>query len=136
MKIGASVENVRTGSRITVVDVGDDTLTLKFESTAPTDVPDFPKHVHQRWVEEFEMIKGRGRYWANGDWHDISAGESVRHEPNTPHIHPINVGDEPFEMLQHVKSTIPDPDGIRDTIATLFTLMDRHAQGQVRLMTL
>ena len=136
MKIGSSVLNKRTGSTITVLDFSDDSLVLRFESLAPTKVPDFPKHFHERWVEEFEIVKGRGRYWHGGAWHDVAAGETLRHEPGQPHVHPINSSDAPFEMIQRVKSLIPDPEGIQSTIAALFTLIDRHARGEVKLMPL
>lgn len=133
MKSGATVTNARTGTRFTLVEFGDDSLTLRYESKAPTRVPDFPKHLHERWIEEFEIVSGQGRYWIDGAWHDIAAGERVRHEPGHRHIHPINVGDAPFEMVQTVKSLAPDPEGIRSTFAVLFSLIDRHARGQVRL---
>lgn len=136
MRVGASVKNLRTGTTFTVLASADDSLTLKYESEAPTRTPDFPKHFHERWVEEFEIVKGRGRYWYDGDWHDAAAGETLRHEPGHPHVHPINSGDEPFEMIQTVRSAIPDPEGIQSTIAALYTLIDRHAAGRVAVTSM
>jgi quercetin dioxygenase-like cupin family protein len=134
MEIGASVTNPRTGTRLTLLDYGDDSLSLRYESSAPTRTPDLPKHLHEQWVEEFEIVSGRGRYWIDGSWHDAKAGERLRHEPGNRHVHPMNTGDAPFEMVQTVTALTPDPDGIRDTFAVLFSLIDRHANGQATLL--
>ena len=136
LETGAELTNSRTGTHFTLLEMGDQEFALRYESDAPTRVPDFARHVHIDWDEEFEIISGQGRYWLDGEWQTMQVGDTVAFPSGKPHVHPMNDGDGKFEMIQRGRIALPDADRIRVTFSVLFSLFDRINEGRISANTM
>ena len=101
--------NARTGTRFTLIEYGDDTLSLRTSRKRRQRCQTFRSTCTNAGSKSSRLC-GRGRYWIDGAWYEIVAGERISHEPGNRHIHPINSSEEPLEMVQTVKALSSDPE--------------------------
>ncbi len=55
-------------------------------------------HWHEGFEEVIHVLQGNGRTWADGEWTDIQAGDTILIPPGMPHA-TFNVGEEPLRLL-------------------------------------
>lgn len=66
-------------------------------SVFPANFPGPPRHFHPRQEERFEVLTGVLDVFLDGDWRELSAGQSITIPAGTHHA-VRNSGDEPVQM--------------------------------------
>ena len=59
-----------------------------------------PAHVHETWVETFEILEGTAAYLLGGEQRTLRKGENVLMPAGVPHVHQWNTGVEEMVYLE------------------------------------
>lgn len=55
-------------------------------------------HWHEGFEEVIYVLQGRGRMWAEGEWHEVEAGDAILVPARVVHA-TFNLTDEPLRLL-------------------------------------
>ena len=55
-------------------------------------------HRHDDFEEVIQVLKGRGKFWADGEWTNINAGDTLLVPAGVPHA-TFNLRDNPLRLL-------------------------------------
>ena len=69
-----------------------------------------PAHVHETWVETFEILEGTAACLLGGEQRTLRKGESVLMPARVPHVHPWNTGADKmvYRQTNDFGATTPD----------------------------
>lgn len=88
-------------------------------------------HLHQTWVETFEILQGSSVYVLNGDERTLNTGESVVLPARVPHIHPRNTGTGEMVYRQTNDFGATTPEVVTEVLSALATLNGLTREGRV-----
>jgi mannose-6-phosphate isomerase-like protein (cupin superfamily) len=81
---GQTVENAKTGERITFVSIAPDLLVM--DDLWPRPGHRAIEHLHPEMEERWEVLEGRAAFRIGGDEREAGPGESVVAPPGVPHL--------------------------------------------------
>ena len=90
---------------------------------------DLGEHLHQTWIETFEILKGTAKYSLDSTERTAKAGESFVVEPGHFHIHPWNANDEELVYRQRSRFDRPNPAAIQDILGIFATRVGMSRDG-------
>ena len=94
-------------------------VTFRIVDLAPLSMqkPRHP-HRHEGFEEVIHFLQGSGRIWAEGEWYDVGAGDTILIPPGVVHA-TFNVEDRPMRLLCFFPRPDIDPFSIVDENVTL-----------------
>ena len=90
-----------------------------------------PAHVHETWVETFEILEGTAAYVLGREQRTLRKGESVLMPAGVPHIHPRNTGAGEMVYRQTNDFGATTPEAVTDVLGALATLNGMTREGRV-----
>jgi len=133
IRAGFVTVDPRTGTRTRVVKGAEETdgggwvLEVECPVGAP---PHIVEHVHSRWTETFDIVRGTARYKLDGEERTVVHGASILMPAGEPHIHPWNAGDDVMIYRQTNDFGQRCPDALDDVIGAFATLDGLAREGK------
>jgi mannose-6-phosphate isomerase-like protein (cupin superfamily) len=93
--------------------------------------PAILEHLHEGWVETFEILQGSAAYRLGREEHRLNAGESVVTPPRVPHVHPWNVGSGVMVYRQTNDFGEADPGAVDDVLGVFATIHGLAREGKI-----
>jgi quercetin dioxygenase-like cupin family protein len=94
-------------------------VTFRFVELAPASEQEPRRpHWHEGFEEVIHFLQGRGRIWADGEWHDVTSGDTILIPPGVHHA-TFNLGEEPMRLLCFFPRPEIDPVSFADEFVTL-----------------
>jgi len=124
IRAGFAFEHPKTKTRTVVIESDAETggMGWVLELTRYSSLgSDLGEHLHQTWIETFEIIKGTAKYSLDGVEKTAKAGESYVVEPGHFHIHPWNANESELVYRQHDRFDRPNPQAVQDIIGIFAT---------------
>ena len=90
-----------------------------------------PAHVHETWVEMFEILEGTAAYVLGGEQRTLKKGENVLMPAGVPHVHPRNTGVDTMVYRQTNDFGAAAPDAVTEVLGALATLNGLAREGRV-----
>src|SRR5215216_627625 len=59
-----------------------------------------PAHIHTTFTEVFEILRGRAKYWIDGETCTAFTGDRILMPAGVPHVHPWSNSDEELHVRQ------------------------------------
>lgn len=114
-----SAPNRRIGELFSGQALGAAEVTVRLVEMAPASEqqPRRP-HWHEGFEEVIHFLQGNGRIWADGQWIDVQAGDTLLVPPGLPHA-TFNLGDEPLRLLCFFPRAEIDPAAFSDEFVML-----------------
>lgn len=75
-------------------------------------------HWHEGFEEVIHFLQGNGRIWADGQWIDVQAGDTLLIPADLPHA-TFNLGDEPLRLLCFFPRSAIEPAAFSDQTVML-----------------
>lgn len=75
-------------------------------------------HWHEDFEEVIHVLRGQGRMWAEGEWHDVAACDTVLVPPKVVHA-TFNLTEEPLRLLCFFPRSTIEPFSFADEYLTL-----------------
>ena len=90
-----------------------------------------PAHVHETWVETFEILEGTAAYLLGGEQRTLRKGDNVLMPAGVPHVHPWNTGAGEMIYRQTNDFGATTPDAVTEVLGALATLNGLAREGRV-----
>jgi quercetin dioxygenase-like cupin family protein len=134
IRVGFETTDPRTQTRTVVVKAAEETagrgwvLDVHCPQGAP---PSNPRHIHETWVETFEILEGTAAYELGSEQRALRKGENVLMPAGIPHIHPWNTGAGEMVYRQTNDFGAVTPETVTDVLGALATLHGLAREGRV-----
>jgi quercetin dioxygenase-like cupin family protein len=129
------LENAPMGQRVRLVtlpgETGGRSFVLEYVNKPFAGERAVPAHVHSRYSETFEILKGRARYRLGGREGVASAGDRVVMPAGVVHVHPWSDSDEELHVRQTAESDPPDMRGLVNSLQAAITIFGLASAGRV-----
>ena len=90
-----------------------------------------PAHIHETWVETFEILEGTAAYRLGGEQRTLRKGENVLMPAIVPHVHPWNTGADEMVYRQTNDFGATTPDVVTEVLGVLSTLNGLAREGRL-----
>jgi cupin domain len=90
-----------------------------------------PAHLHETWVETFEILEGTAAYLLGGEQRTLRKGENVFMPAAVRHVHPWNTGAGEMIYRQTNDFGATTPDAVTEVLGALATLNGLARDGHV-----
>ena len=134
IRAGFETTDPRTGTRTVVVKAAEETggRGWVLEVHCPEGAPVAnPAHVHEAWVETFEILEGVAAYQLAGERRTLRKGEHVLMPAGVPHAHPWNTGAGEMVYRQTNDFRATTPEAVSEVLGALATLNGLARDGRV-----
>lgn len=131
---GFTMVNPFTQSRTVVTETDVETGGAGFSvevTCVPGMGPSVLEHVHETWIETFEVVSGSAHYHLAGKPLKAQAGETITVPASVPHVHPWNAGQEPLVYRQTSRFATPSREAVQDTLGAFATINGLAREGKV-----
>jgi mannose-6-phosphate isomerase-like protein (cupin superfamily) len=93
--------------------------------------PASPAHLHETWVETFEILEGTAAYVLGGEQRTLKKGENIVLPAGVRHVHPWNTGTGKMVYRQTNDFGATTPDAVTDLMGALATLNGLAREGRL-----
>jgi mannose-6-phosphate isomerase-like protein (cupin superfamily) len=129
------LENAPTGQRVRLLtlpgETGGRSFVLEYINKPFTGERAVPAHVHSRYTETFEVLRGRARYRLAGEERTAEAGARIVMPPRVVHVHPWSDSAEELHVRQTAVSDPPDMRGLLNSLQAAITIYGLASAGRV-----
>ena len=134
IRAGFETTDPRTQTRTVLVKAAEETggrgWVLEVHCPEGAPAPN-PAHVHEIWVETFEILEGTAAYLLGGEQRTLRKGETVLMPSGVPHVHPWNTGAGEMVYRQTNDFGATTPDAVTEVLGALATLNGLAREGRV-----
>ena len=134
IRAGFETTDPRTQTRTVLVKAAEETggRGWVLEAHCPEGAPAAsPAHIHDTWVETFEILEGTAAYLLGGEQRTLRKGENVLMPAGVPHVHPWNTGTDEMVYRQTNDFGATTPEAVTEVLGALATLNGLAREGRV-----
>lgn len=133
LQAGWETTDPRTKTRTVLAKAAEETggRALVLEVHCPQGSPAQTAHLHNVWVETFEILEGTSAYRLGGEQRTLKKGEKVVMPAGVPHVHPWNTGNGDMVYRQTSDFGAATPDAVTEVMGALATLHGLALEGRI-----